>query len=82
MLDRGEARTLSFSKECQSPWLYLPINRDNHHASIPAQGIALSKIQTEEEEEEKEEERRLTSIKHCQKRPTIEAKETYYFFTE
>ena len=58
MLDRGEARALSFSKERQSLWLYLPINRDNHHASIPAQGIALSKIQTEEEEEEKEEERR------------------------
>jgi hypothetical protein len=36
-LDRGEARALSFSKECQSLWLYLPIN--NHHASIPAQGI-------------------------------------------
>ena len=37
-LDRGEARALSLSKECQSLWLYLPIN--NHHASIPAQGIA------------------------------------------
>jgi hypothetical protein len=38
-LDRGEARALSFSKECQSLWLYLPIN--NHHTSIPAQGIAV-----------------------------------------
>jgi len=38
-LDRGEARALLFSKECQSLWLYLPVN--NHHASIPAQGIAL-----------------------------------------
>ena len=38
MLDRGEARALSFSKECQSLWLYLLIK--NHHASIPAQGIA------------------------------------------
>ena len=37
-LDRSEARALSFSKEFQSLWLYLPIN--NHHASIPAQGIA------------------------------------------
>jgi hypothetical protein len=37
-LDRGEARAPSFSKECQSLWLYLPIH--NHHASIPAQGIA------------------------------------------
>jgi hypothetical protein len=37
-LDRGEARALSFSKECQSLWLYLPIN--THHASIPAQGLA------------------------------------------
>ena len=26
MLDRGEARALSFSKECQSLWLYLPID--------------------------------------------------------
>ena len=33
---------LSFSKECQSLWLYLPINRDNHHASIPAQGIIMN----------------------------------------
>ena len=39
-LDRGEARALSFSKECQSLWFYLPIN--NHHASIPAQGIATT----------------------------------------
>ena len=38
-LNRGEARALSFSKECQSLWLYLPVN--NHHASIPAQGIAF-----------------------------------------
>ena len=38
-LDRGEARALSFSKECQSLWLYLPMK--NHHASIPAQGIAV-----------------------------------------
>jgi hypothetical protein len=44
MLDRGEARTLSFSKECQSPWLYLPIN--NHHASIPEKGLALLKHYT------------------------------------
>jgi len=42
MLDRGEARALSFSKECESLWLYLPIY--NHHASIPAQGIAYSKV--------------------------------------
>ena len=41
-LDRGEARALSCSKECQSLWLYLPIN--NHHASIPAQGIAASSV--------------------------------------
>jgi hypothetical protein len=33
-----ELHALSFSKECQSLWLYMPIN--NHHASIPAQGIA------------------------------------------
>jgi hypothetical protein len=33
-----ELRALSISKECQSLWLYMPIN--NHHASIPAQGIA------------------------------------------
>ena len=39
-LDRGEARALSFSKECQSLWFYLPVN--NHHASIPAQGIATT----------------------------------------
>jgi hypothetical protein len=38
-LDRSEARALSFSKEFQSLWLYLPIN--NHHASIPARGIAV-----------------------------------------
>ena len=38
--DRGEALALTFSKECQRLWLYLPIN--NHHASISAQGIALS----------------------------------------
>ena len=43
-LNRGEARALSFSKECQSLWLYLPIN--NHHASIPAQGIARRRVAT------------------------------------
>ena len=35
-LDRGEARALSFSKECQSLWLYMPI--DYHHASKPCTG--------------------------------------------
>ncbi len=40
MLHQGEARPLSFSKECQSLWWYSPIN--NHHGSIPAQGIAVS----------------------------------------
>ncbi len=28
MLDRGEVRALSFSKECQSMWLYLPVNNN------------------------------------------------------
>jgi hypothetical protein len=37
-LDRGEARALSFSKECPGLWLYLPINK--HHASMPAQRTA------------------------------------------
>jgi len=41
-LDRGEARALSFSKECQRLWLYLPMN--NHHASIPVQGIAKNDL--------------------------------------
>jgi hypothetical protein len=45
MLDRGEARALSFSHERQRQWLYLPLN--NHHASIPAQGIAHCRKQVQ-----------------------------------
>jgi hypothetical protein len=45
-LDRGEVRPLSFSTECQSLWLYLPINKHEPLLQCQRLGTLLDPCQS------------------------------------